>query len=50
MKKKDRATLIVEELKKAYPEGICSLQYPKPHELLFPCGSPPSVPMSGSIR
>ena len=35
MKKKDRATLIVEELKKAYPEGICSLQYPKPHELLF---------------
>lgn len=35
MKKKDRAALIVEELKKAYPEGICSLQYPKPYELLF---------------
>ena len=35
MKKKERAALIVEELKKVYPEGICSLQYPKPHELLF---------------
>ena len=35
MRKKERAALIVEELKKVYPEGICSLQYPKPHELLF---------------
>jgi len=35
MKKKERAALIVEELKKVYPEGICSLNYPKPHELLF---------------
>ncbi|MCI8651150.1 MAG: endonuclease III [Oscillospiraceae bacterium] len=35
MKKKERAALIVEGLKKEYPEGICSLQYPKPHELLF---------------
>ena len=35
MKKKERAALIVEELKNVYPEGICSLQYPKPHELLF---------------
>ena len=26
---------IVEELKKLYPEGLCSLQYPKPYELLF---------------
>lgn len=35
MKKKERAVQIVEALKKEYPEGICSLQYPKPHELLF---------------
>ena len=35
MRKKERASLIVEELKKVYPEGICSLQYPKPYELLF---------------
>lgn len=35
MKKKERAAQIVEALKKEYPEGICSLQYPKPHELLF---------------
>ncbi|BDF67351.1 endonuclease III [Oscillospiraceae bacterium] len=35
MRKKERAALIVEELKKVYPEGICSLQYPKPYELLF---------------
>ena len=35
MRKKERAALIVEALKKEYPEGICSLQYPKPHELLF---------------
>ena len=35
MRKKECAALIVEELKKVYPEGICSLQYPKPYELLF---------------
>ena len=35
MTKKERAALIVGALKKEYPEGICSLQYPKPHELLF---------------
>lgn len=35
MKKKEQATHIVETLKQEYPEGICSLQYPKPHELLF---------------
>ena len=35
MRKKERAALIVEELKKVYPEGIYSLQYPKPYELLF---------------
>lgn len=35
MKKKERAALIVEALKQEYPMGICSLQYPKPHELLF---------------
>ena len=35
MTKKERARHIVEELKTVYPEGLCSLQYPKPHELLF---------------
>ena len=35
MRKKERAAAIVEELKKVYPEGICSLNYPKPDELLF---------------
>ena len=35
MRKKEQAVHIVEALKKEYPEGICSLQYPKPHELLF---------------
>lgn len=35
MRKKEQATYIVEALKQEYPEGICSLQYPKPHELLF---------------
>ena len=33
--KKDRAVQIVEELKQVYPEGLCSLQYPKPYELLI---------------
>ncbi len=35
MTKKERALHIVEELKNVYPEGLCSLQYPKPYELLF---------------
>ena len=35
MRKKEQAARIVEALKTEYPEGICSLQYPKPHELLF---------------
>ena len=35
MKKKKDVIAIVEELKRLYPDGICSLQYPKPHELLF---------------
>lgn len=35
MTKKERARAIVEELKVLYPEGICSLNYPKPYELLF---------------
>lgn len=35
MRKKEQAAHIVNALKQEYPEGICSLQYPKPHELLF---------------
>ena len=35
MRKKEQAARIVNALKQEYPEGICSLQYPKPHELLF---------------
>jgi len=35
MKKKEKAAFIVEALKEEYPLGICSLEYPKPHELLF---------------
>lgn len=35
MKKKERAALIVELLKKEYPDGICSLQYTIPWQLLF---------------
>ena len=35
MKKKEKAAFIVEALKQEYPLGICSLEYPKPHELLF---------------
>lgn len=35
MKKKERAALIVELLKKEYPDGICSLQYVIPWQLLF---------------
>jgi len=32
---KEKAAAIVDELEKVYPEGICSLNYPKPYELLF---------------
>lgn len=35
MKKAEDIRAIVEELKKLYPESICSLNYPKPYELLF---------------
>lgn len=35
MRKKERALLAVEELKKRYPEGICSLQYTDPLQLLI---------------
>ena len=35
MQKHEDGLAIVEELKKLYPEGLCSLQYPKPYELLF---------------
>lgn len=35
MKSKKDVAAIVEELKRLYPDGLCSLQYPKPHELLF---------------
>ena len=30
-----RVTAIIEELKRLYPDGICSLQYEKDYELLF---------------
>ena len=35
MKNHEDVLAIVEKLKKLYPEGLCSLQYPKPYELLF---------------
>ena len=35
MKTKEAVQAIVDALKEAYPESICSLDYPKPHELLF---------------
>ena len=35
MKTAENVRFIVEELKQLYPESICSLNYPKPHELLF---------------
>lgn len=35
MKRTEKAASIVEALKQEYREGICSLQYPKPYELLF---------------
>ncbi len=35
MKSKENVWAIVEELKKLYPEGLCSLEYEKDYELLF---------------
>lgn len=35
MNKKQKAEFLCEELKKLYPEAICSLIYSKPYELLF---------------
>ena len=35
MKTKADVRSIVETLKELYPQGICSLDYPKPYELLF---------------
>ena len=35
MKKAEDVRSIVDELKNLYPESICSLDYPKPYELLF---------------
>lgn len=35
MKTSEKIRFIVDELKQLYPESICSLDYPKPHELLF---------------
>ncbi len=35
MTKKERATEAVRILKEKYPDGVCSLQYEKPHELLI---------------
>lgn len=35
MKKQEDVIAIVEELKKLYPDGICSLEYKKDYELLF---------------
>ncbi|MCI2106313.1 MAG: endonuclease III [Intestinimonas sp.] len=34
-KTKSEVNALVDALKRAYPDGICSLQYPKPYELLF---------------
>lgn len=35
MKNKEDIRSIIEELKALYPDSICSLDYPKPYELLF---------------
>ncbi len=35
MKTHEQVLSIVEELKKLYPDSLCSLPYPKPYELLF---------------
>ena len=35
MKTEKEVWAIVEELKRLYPDALCSLPYPKPYELLF---------------
>lgn len=35
MRKKERAEKIIERLEQVYPEGICSLSYSAPHELMI---------------
>ena len=35
MKTEKEVLAIVEELKRLYPDALCSLPYPKPYELLF---------------
>ena len=35
MKSKMEIQSIIEELKRLYPDALCSLPYPKPYELLF---------------
>lgn len=35
MKTQKEVQSIVQELKRLYPDGLCSLPYPKPYELLF---------------
>ena len=35
MKTQEEVWSIVRELKRLYPDGLCSLPYPKPYELLF---------------
>lgn len=35
MTKKEKAIMIIERLEKVYPEGICSLDYSQPHELMI---------------
>ena len=35
MKKKEIAKIAIDELKKLYPDAVCSLEYEKPYELLF---------------
>ena len=35
MRKKERAEKIIERLEQVYPDGICSLSYSAPHELMI---------------
>ena len=35
MTKKEKAVLIIERLENVYPQGICSLEYSQPHELMI---------------
>lgn len=49
-KSPDQIQAIIEELKRLYPDGICSLEYDKDYELLFSVRLAASVPTSGSTR